>query len=345
MRRLVKKNSPVLVALIAVFAITLVLRHFHSGPSAAPDFPQGASGAPVIVTIGNGESGSEIAQNLFSLKVVKSADAFFRVAVADPRSSRIAPGDHLLDTSIPAKEALEQLLDKDRIQGLIEIPDGARLAEVITSMVSVGYSKTDIAKAMKSLALPLNVKSGNPEGFLYPAHYSFARGTSAEQVFEKMVNTFIDQTTSLDFSQSVEGFTGYQLLIIASLIQAEADPKDYGKVSRTIYNRLRINMPLQLDTTVQYLLKRRGEITLALKDTKIKSAYNTYQHYGLPPGPIGSPTIAAMKAALSPEAGDWLYFITVAPGDTRFTKSHDEFLVWKREYQKNVKAGLFKVKP
>ena len=345
MRQIVKRNSPVVGALIAVFVITIVLRQFHSGPSAAPDFPSGVNGAPVIVTISNGESGSDIATNLFSLKVVKSADAFFRVAVADPRSSRIAPGDHLLDRSIPAKEALEQLLDKDRIQGLIEIADGARLAEVITSLVSVGYTKADIDKAMKSLALPLHVRSGNPEGFLYPAHYSFARGTSVQQVFEKMVGTFIDQTKNLDFSQSVEGFTGYQLLIIASLIQAEADPQDYGKVSRTIYNRLRINMPLQLDTTVQYLLKRRGEITLAIKDTKIKSAYNTYQHYGLPPGPIGSPSIAALKAALTPEIGDWIYFITVAPGDTRFTKSHCEFLAWKREYQKNVKAGLFKVKP
>ena len=68
-------------------------------------------------------------------------------------------------------------------------------------------------------------------------------------------------------------------------------------------------------------------------------------HYGLPPGPIGSPTVAAMKAAFAPAVGDWLYFITVAPGDTRFTKSNSEFLTWKREYQKNVKAGLFKVKP
>ena len=345
MAALSKSLRPVAFALIAVVAITLTLRQLHSGPGAAPDFPAGLAGKPVVVTIGNGESGSEIAQNLYELGVVKSADAFFRVAVADQRSARVAPGDHLIQTSIPAKVALEQLLDKDRIQGLIEIADGARLAEVVTSLIAVGYTKSELTAAMKVLPLPLNVKPGNPEGFLYPAHYSFAKGTTANEVLQKMVATFSDRTSGIDFSQKVEGFSGYQLLIIASLIQAEADPQDYEKVARTIYNRLKVNMPLQLDTTVQYLLKRRGEITLAIKDTKIKSAYNTYQRYGLPPAPIGSPTVAAIKAALSPAVGDWLYFITVAPGDTRFTKSNSEFLTWKREYQKNVKAGLFKVKP
>ena len=128
-------------------------------------------------------------------------------------------------------------------------------------------------------------------------------------------------------------------------IQAEADAKDYAKVSRVIYNRLKIRMPLQLDTSVQYLLQRRGEITLAIKETKIRSKYNTYQNYGLPPGPIGSPTLGALEAALNPEMGDWLYFITVKPGDTRFTKSNTEFLDWKVEYKRNVRAGLFKVKP
>jgi UPF0755 protein len=75
--------------------------------------------------------------------------------------------------------------------------------------------------------------------------------------------------------------------------------------------------------------------------TKIKSPFNTYQRYGLPPSPIGSPGAAAMQAALQPAPGDWLYFITVKPKDTRFTKSHDVFLKWKIEYQRNVKAGLF----
>ena len=331
--------------LLLVVLLTAGLRFIHSGPAAAPDYAAGNAGAEVLISITNGESGSDIAKSLFDAGVVKSIDAFFRVAVGDQRATRIAPGDHLLERNIPAKTALTQLLDNKRIVGLIIVKDGARLIEIITALVAAGYKKDQVITALKKLELPLGVKPGNPEGFLYPANYSFVKETQIEEVLEKMLETFSHNTAPINFTSAVAGYTGYELLVIASLIQAEADAQDYGKVSRVIYNRLKIGMPLQLDATVQYLLQRRGEITLAIKDTKIRSKYNTYQNYGLPPAPIGSPTLAALEAALNPELGDWLYFITVKLGDTRFTRSNEEFLRWKVEYKRNVSAGLFKVKP
>lgn len=290
---------PILVVLL----VTSGLRFIHSGPKSAPDYAAGIAGAQVLITITNGESGSEIAKSLFDSGVVKSIDAFFRVAVGDQRASRIAPGDHLLERNIPAKTALMQLLDSKRIVGLIIVKDGARLAEVITSLVAAGYGKDEVKTALRNLELPLGVKPGNPEGFLYPANYSFVKDTQIEEVLLKMLEAFNHNTAPIDFTSVVAGYTGYELLVIASLIQAEGDAQDYAKVSRVIYNRLKIRMPLQLDTTVQYLLQRRGEITLAIKDTKVKSKYNTYQNYGLPPAPIGSPTLAALEAALNPESG------------------------------------------
>ena len=331
--------------LLLVVLLTAGLRFIHSGPAAAPDYAAGNAGAEVLISITNGESGSDIAKSLFDAGVVKSIDAFFRVAVGDQRATRIAPGDHLLERNIPAKTALTQLLDNKRIVGLIIVKDGARLIEIITALVAAGYKKDQVITALKKLELPLGVKPGNPEGFLYPANYSFVKETQIEEVLQKMLETFSHNTAPINFTSAVAGYTGYELLVIASLIQAEADAQDYGKVSRVIYNRLKIGMPLQLDATVQYLLQRRGEITLAIKDTKIRSKYNTYQNYGLPPAPIGSPTLAALEAALNPELGDWLYFITVKLGDTRFTRSNEEFLRWKVEYKRNVSAGLFKVKP
>jgi UPF0755 protein len=100
-------------------------------------------------------------------------------------------------------------------------------------------------------------------------------------------------------------------------------------------------MPLQFDSTVHYVQNSRGQIFLSKKSTMLKSPYNTYQNYGLPPTPIGNPGLAALKAAIAPADGDWLFFITVAPGDTRFTKSFTEFNNWKLIYQKNRKAGAF----
>jgi UPF0755 protein len=75
---------------------------------------------------------------------------------------------------------------------------------------------------------------------------------------------------------------------------------------------------------------------------EINSRYNTYKYQGLPIGPIGNPGQDALDAAVNPVSGDWLYFITVKPQDTRFTKSFDEFNTWVNEFRKNEKAGLFK---
>jgi UPF0755 protein len=156
-----------------------------------------------------------------------------------------------------------------------------------------------------------------------------------------MVSKFEQVIARLNFVDPEGKLSTQQLVTVASLVQAEGDAKDFAKISRVIRNRLAIGMPLQLDSTVHYLKNTRGRIFLSNKSTKLKSPYNTYQNYGLPPAPIGNPGLAALKAAIAPANGDWLFFITVAPGDTRFTKSFSEFNSWKSLYQKNRKAGLF----
>jgi UPF0755 protein len=142
----------------------------------------------------------------------------------------------------------------------------------------------------------------------------------------------------------VKGFKGYKpydLLKIASLIQSEGDPQDFNKISRVIYNRLKIGMPLQINATIDYALNLRGDIRLPYKRLEIDSKFNTYKFRGLPPTPISNPGQQALEASVNPIVGDWLYYVTVKPGDTRFTKSYDEFLGWANEFRKNEKAGLF----
>jgi UPF0755 protein len=88
-------------------------------------------------------------------------------------------------------------------------------------------------------------------------------------------------------------------------------------------------------------MKERGSIFLSTKSTLLKSPYNTYRRYGLPPTPINNPGRLAMQAAVNPEQGDWIYFITVAPGDTRFTADFSQFNEWKVLYRKNLRSGKF----
>jgi UPF0755 protein len=324
---------------IALVGAVFVAR---SGPSVAPDFEKMLSfdGKPeIIVDIPAGSSGSAIARLLFDNGIIKSSESYFRVAVGDKRSETVAPGNHRLTLQISAKQALEQLLDADRIPNLIRMYEGGWKSEVITALIAYGFTKAEIDQAFKTVVLPNEFKDA--EGLLFPAQYSFAKGTTAIQAIQAMVDRFTAEPITKQLLAGSKEFSALQLLTIASIVQAEGDEKDFSKVSQVIRNRLTIGMPLQMDSTVHFVKKVRGQIFLSSQSTLINSPYNTYKKYGLPPGPIGNPGVAAMTAALNPTSGDWLYFITVAPGDTRFTKSNDEFNTWKALYIKNRKAGAF----
>ncbi|CAN2202189.1 COG1559 Aminodeoxychorismate lyase [Candidatus Nanopelagicaceae bacterium] len=334
-----KKVVALIIALLASSALYIS----RSGPSVAPDFPTNtmiAEQPEVVIEIPQGSSGSEIAKLLFENKVTKSSEAFFRVAVGDKRSEKIAPGNHRISQNISARQALEQLLDPNRIPNLIKIYEGGWKSEVTDALRKYGFTSTEIAAAFRQAKLPQGFK--DIEGLLFPAQYTFAKGVTAQQAVQAMVDRFTSETVSQQLLQGSSEFSAAQLLTIASIVQAEGDAKDYAQVSRVIRNRLKIGMPLQLDSTVHFVKKVRGQIFLSTQSTLINSPYNTYKRYGLPPGPIGSPGVEAMKAALEPATGDWLFFITVAPGDTRFTKSIEEFNSWKSLYEKNRKAGAFK---
>ena len=336
---MVKKLFPLIWAGLFVLAFTIGLRAVAPGPRPAPDFEGGNAGPEVIIHIIPGMTGSEIGDLLFKEGVVESSLAYFRAAVSDSRSNSIAPGEHLVESRIPAKTALEQLLDVDRILNLIRVRDGARLSEIVDEMVGAGFSKSEVRAALDATKVPEPFKARSLEGMLYPAFYSFERDSEATKVFEKMIQRFQSEIQEIDFQS--KKFTPDQLLTIASLVEAEGTPDVFGKVARVIYNRLELGMKLQFDSTVHYVFNRRGEIALSIADTKVANRYNTFVFPGLPPGPIGSPTLGAMKAAIAPEPGDWLYFVTVLPGDTRFTSSYDEFLDFKAQYKRNYRNGEF----
>jgi UPF0755 protein len=304
------------------------------------DYSKGHAGNEIIVDIPQGATGSEIARILYTKEVVKSYAAFFSLAVADSRSAKIAPGAHRLNAHIPAKEALDQLLDSTRIANLIRISEGAWTDEIFLLMEKVGFSKRELTNALNLIHRPSGF-SGN-EGILFPAQYSFGASFSARDALQSMVDRFAVETRSSGIDQGGDGFSAMQLLTIASIVQSEGDTADFSKISQVIRNRLKGGMPLQLDTTVHYVTRTRGEVFLSTEATHTASPYNTYLHYGLPPGPIDNPGRAAMDAALHPVVGNWIYFITVKPGDTRFTKSNSEFLKWKIEYEKNLAAGKFR---
>jgi len=338
------KRFRVALLLIAVLVGGLLvgIRHY-SDP--VIDYPAGHPGVEVVVTIPTGASGSDVAHILAKSNVVMTWQAFFNRATVDSRSVGIQPGSHRLQTLLPARMALEQLLDRSRMVGLITITEGMRAADILKLLSKSGWSAAQLKSAYAKIQAPKGYKSPNAEGYLFPASYSFAKGTSATQVLQTMVDRFKTEAISLDLenTSTASNLTPAQVVTVASLAQAEGDPSDFAKIARVIFNRLNDGMKLQLDTTVLYALKVSGRIKVTNVDLLVSSQYNTYKNAGLPPGPIGNPGRDALLAALNPATGPWLYFITVKPGDTRFTASESEFYRWKLEYQRNYAAGAFGV--
>ena len=330
------------VAGVVILIFTFGIREINQAGQGYANYPDRVISADeknVSVSIPTGATGSDIALILREAGVVASSESFFRAAVANPKAAAIAPGTHLLSLEISGKTAIEQLLDPKRITDLIKVAEGAWNTEVFAQMVATKKWSDAPAKAAKNVVLPKGVTA--LEGVLFPAQYSFAEGTSQVEAIQSMVTRFSEVISKLNFVDPFGKLSTQELITLASLVQAEGDTKDFAQISQVIRNRLAIGMPLQLDSTVHYLRNTRGQIFLSNKSTKLKSPYNTYQNYGLPPAPIGNPGLAALKAAIAPAKGDWLFFITVAPGDTRFTKSFAEFNGWKLLYQKNRKAGAF----
>ncbi|MET8826877.1 endolytic transglycosylase MltG [Streptomyces sp. NPDC004610] len=222
------------------------------------------------------------------------------------------------------------------------IPEGYRASQIYPAVdkalaLPAGTTKKSLAKA--GLKLP-NDADGNPEGYLFPATYPLTGTSTPEALLAQMVDTANKKFNGAPIAAGAQrnAMNVYQAVTIASIVQAEAaTATDMGKVARVVFNRLERGMPLQMDSTLNYALNR-NTLNTTLDDTRIDSPYNSYQRMGLPPTPIDNPGEEAVRAAIGPTPGDWLYFVTVKPGDTRFTADYAEHQRNVAEFNKLNKA-------
>jgi UPF0755 protein len=248
--------------------------------------------------------------------VVKSVDAFSQAARDDEKSRNIQVGYYELKKQMKASQALDVLVDPENlVQSLVVVPEGARVNQIVKSIVA----KTDITRKAvtralanpRAIGLPPEAK-GNPEGFLFPATYTVPPRQTAVGLIKEMVAKTVAVEKDLDLTARARalGFSAEQILTVASILEYEANrAEDYPKVARVLYNRLDQDMLLQLDSTVSYISKRKGDVFTTAAERASPSAYNTYRQKGLPPGPIGSPGEETIRAALSPAKGTWLFFV------------------------------------
>ncbi len=287
--------------------------------------------APVEVSIPAGSTITEIAGILVQADVVKSVAAFTRAAAANADSARLQAGRYALKTQLPAKTALTMLLDrKNQVFDRMTIRDGLRLSQAVTAMAKAsGIKEKDlnaVLKDWKSLNLPSWAKRG-AEGFIFPETYELPEKRTAAAAVKLTTTQFSVIAEKLDFEDQATalGYTPYQVLIMASIIEKEAGPdaEDRGKIARVFYNRLEKGMLLQSDATVAYANNSSGRVSTTDEERALDSKYNTYRYKGLPIGPITSPSEKSLLAALEPAEGDWLFFVVVDldTGKTEFNST------------------------
>ena len=326
------------------FVLTRGVELIRDQFSSAEDFG-GPGRGKVTFEVHEGDSLAAMGRNLKKQGVVASVQAFTEAAAAEPASTGIQVGFYRLQKEMPAADALEVLVDPDNIlKNTVTVPEGLRVADI----VDVLADKTDFSKAQyeKVLANPggLGLPSyanGNAEGYLFPSTYDLGPKETPESILKSMVARWKQAADDADLEGRAEelGYTPAELMIVASLVEAEAArDEDRGKVARVIYNRLEgdeTNGLLQIDASVNYGLQQELGVALTTEQLQQDTPYNTYTRPGLPPTPIEAPGDAAIAAAAAPTEGDWYYYVTtnLRTGETKFASTYPEFLGYKREFQ------------
>lgn len=297
----------------------------------------------VTVVIPQGATGGEVGDLLKQKNVIRST-LVFRVALRLKHLSATGfeAGEYHLTTNMDVEAAIAALGKGPIVHAIrVTIPEGLTVKQTGSRVAGAldSVSQKAFVRAAHNVGYPQQPyfpkKGETLEGLLFPNTYDFLKNSSARDVVARLLAEFQTETAGLPWGNAKQlHLTPYEVVIVASMIEREARFQgDREKVARVIYNRLAKGMRLQIDATVQYALgKSKPELTF--DDLKVDSPYNTYLHAGLPPTPIASPSLASLRAALSPAKGPWLYYLVVdAAGHEFFTDSYDAFINKKRQVQ------------
>jgi UPF0755 protein len=291
-------------------------------------------GQEVTITVSSGQGSVEIGRALREAGVVDSVNRFRDVAEERGLDSLLKPGSYRLETGMSIDAVLEILAKGPSTGVAVTIPEGFTVAQIVDKLAATDqFTKDEVTKALKSkdLIVPHRPKGVTSlEGLLFPDTYGIEADDTAVGVVQEMLNQLEVVLSRYQLSTAPQDLSPYQLLIVASLIEREAKVDgDRPKIAAVIYNRLAAGKRLEIDATVEYAV---GHSKLTAEDLESSSPYNTYTSDGLPPTPIAAPGEAAIKAALQPADGDWIYYVLATKeGEHAFTKSYDEFLRLKAQ--------------
>ncbi|WP_409341587.1 endolytic transglycosylase MltG [Paenibacillus sp. MBLB4367] len=306
--------------------------------------PVSASDQPVRIAIPTGTSTNEIAAKLEEQGMIKNSTLFVYYLRYQKQGSRFQAGEYEMKPGMTLDEIIEKLNEGETVKEEVvrfTIPEGFTVRQIAERLGEQGLVDAEgfLKMTNEKHTLPNNWVADIPdqpdiayrlEGYLFPETYEMKKGSTAEDILKRLVSEWDRKLNELPSGwpdqMKQRGLTFHQLLTIASLIEREVVlEQERPVVAGVIYNRLDKKMPLQIDATVQYALGKPKERLLE-KDLFVESPYNTYAHDGLPPGPIASPSLSSVKAALYPEKTNYLFYVTKKDGSQGhlFAETFDE---------------------
>lgn len=328
----------VTAAVAAIAAGGLWLRHDWRTPYGS--FPK----AGVFVEIQRGSSRAAITELLASNGVIRSRASFRLLGMRFP-SEKLRAGEYLFDRARTPEEIFRMLAEGRVYLHTFTVPEGYTMIDIaeIVAREHLATREAFLAAARDPGSVrDLAPQAATLEGFLFPDTYKFPRGTPAQKIAETMVRRFRQVWGALTARGSSAGGPGaLGIVTMASLVEREtAVAEERSRVASVFTNRLKSGLALDCDPTVIYALRLEGKYNGALTsgDLHFDSPYNTYRHRGLPPGPIGNPGEASLRAALEPEKTNYLYFVADATGRHVFSRTLAEHNRSVARYRKKLAA-------
>lgn len=299
--------------------------------------PIGGDEVPKVVDIPPGSSTQEIAKILRSDGLIKNEWFFILRAKALNSEGKMQAGKYLLNAGMTTDEIIKKIvLGKAQLDSVkFTIPEGFTVKDIANRLSDIGLVNKDkflyeTQNGTFNYDFLKDVPQNRPdrlEGYLFPDTYQVRLGASEDDIIKLMLSRFeeVYKSTIKENAKNL-GMTPDQIIIIASMVEKEAMvDSDRRLIAGVIYNRLKKNMKLQIDATVEYALGKHKD-KLSYKDLEINSPYNTYMYYGLPKGPISNPGLKSIEAALNPAKHDYYYYVAKNDGTHIFSKTYTEHM-------------------
>ncbi len=300
--------------------------------------PRADSGAEVLFEVKRGESLRAIATRLEQRGLVRDARATTWWARLRGKAGQLHAGQYWLSPALSTSEIIDRFASGRVATWEVVIPEGLTAAEIGQRFAERGIvdaREFTAAVGDPALARELGIPAPSLEGYLFPETYRLPRGQTGPEVVRVLVAQFRDAWRQVEARAAERGHSMQQVVILASIVEKETGAKDERPMIASVFaNRLRQGMRLESDPTVIYGVTafdgnlRRSD----LDDTA--NAYNTYQHYGLPPGPISNPGLDALRAAIDPAPSKLLYFVSKNDGTHEFNETYAKHVAAVDRYQR-----------